>query len=461
VSLKEKSLLIVEDDEGLRGQIKWAFCRDYNVYEAGDRAGALDIVRTSRPQVVLLDLGLPPAPAESSEGIAAVREILEADPLVRVVVVSGNADRKNIFRALELGAIDYFTKPADLDEVRATVKRAFYHYGLDRERSSLPEGPEEGLEELVGKSAPMQEVFTLIKKIAGVDVPVVILGESGTGKELASRAIHRLSPRKDGPFVAINCSAIPENLLEAELFGHEKGAFTGAVRKKIGRFELAQGGTILLDEIAELSATMQVKLLRFLQEHKIEPIGGRETISVDARVMAASNKNLGELVDRGMFREDLYFRLCVITLEMPPLRERNGDLELLALKFLKDYSKKFGRNIKGFGDSAISAMRNHPWPGNVRELENRVKRAVVLGRKGWITAEDLGFSVKAAEGAESHEGPAGLLEAKEGFEKGIIKDALLRNKGVVSRAARELGISRQHLSGLLLRYGIKKKKSPQ
>jgi two-component system NtrC family response regulator len=453
-------ILIIEDDESIRNQMRWAFSRDYEVLEAGDRNSAIEMVKTRPPKVVILDLGLPPKARDASEGLKALQEILEIDPIIKVLMVTGNTEKENALKAIQLGAFDFFTKPVDLDEVQVTVKRACHVANLERENIVLRKELEtEGLGEMLGTSAPIQEVFTTIRKVATVDVPVLILGETGTGKELAARAIHRLSNRGNGPFVVINCGAIPENLLESELFGHEKGAFTGANTMRKGRIEYSEGGTLFLDEIGELSPLLQVKLLRFLQEHTIERVGGRESISVDVRVIVATNRDLNSAVKSGEFREDLYFRLGVVTLIIPPLQERDDDVYILALAFLRRYSREFNINIRGFRESAISVIRSYSWPGNIRELENKVKGAVAMCQGGEISPEDL--ALPSSEYGKSREEEVKkvvtLLAGREVFEKRMVHEALLKHKGVVSRAALELGISRQYLSNLLVKYDIKPK----
>jgi two-component system NtrC family response regulator len=449
-------LLIVDDDESIRSQMRWAFSKQYELIEAVDRESALKEVKTGKPPVVMLDLGLPPQPRDASEGLKGIKEILKLDPIVKVLVVTGNAEKKDALEAVELGAFDFFTKPITIDEIRVTVKRAFHVYELERENIELRKELESGgLGEIIGTSRPMQGVYAIIRKVATVNVPVLLLGESGTGKEMSARAIHGLSERRGGPFVIINCGAIPENLLESELFGYEKGAFTGAVTGRKGKIEYAQGGTLFIDEIGELSPPLQVKLLRFLQENTIERVGGRKPISIDVRVVAATNRDIEAMVKKGEFRDDLYFRLGVVSLIMPPLRERGDDINILALAFLRRHSRSFKRNIHGFSKAAIAAMRDYPWPGNVRELENKVKRALAMGQGKELSPEDL--SLPSPKKKETVEEAVGLVAARETFEKKMIQEALLKNKGVVSRTAQELDISRQYLSNLLVKYDIKPK----
>ena len=449
--MTKPKILIVDDDETIRSQMRWALSRDYEVLEAGDRLSALKIMDSEHPSVVLLDLGLPPQPRDATEGLQALCEIIGKDSTIKVIMVTGNTERGNALKAIELGAFDFFTKPPAIDEVRIVVKRALKMLELERENRALKKEAEaEGMSGLLGASLPMQEVFQTIRKVAMTDVPILILGESGTGKELVAKALHRLSNRRGGPFVVINCGAIPENLLESELFGHEKGAFTGADTRRQGRIEYAEGGTLFLDEIGDLSLSLQVKLLRFLQEYIIERVGGREPIQLDVRVLAATNKDLKQAVEAGQFREDLYFRLGVVTISMPPLRERGDDVYLLSRAFLHHYKGDFKKDIKGFSEDAINALVEHRWPGNVRELENRIKRAVVMTEGEMIIPRDLDL-----QSTMSMESPSpSLKEARDKVEKELIQKALLRHGGVVVRAAEGLGITRQTLTDLIKKYGI-------
>ena len=444
-------LLIVDDDDSIRSQMRWALSRDYEVFEAGDRLSTLKIVDSEQPMVVLLDLGLPPKPREAEEGLQTLHEIMTRDLNIKVIMVTGNTERGNALKAVEMGAFDFFIKPPVMDEVHVVIKRALRMADLERENRALREEKKiEGLDDILGTCSPMQVVFQAIRKVATVDVPVLILGESGTGKELAARAIHRLSHRRNGPFVAINCGAIPETLLESELFGYEKGAFTGADTRKKGRIEYAEKGTLFLDEIGDMSLSLQVKLLRFLQEHIIERVGGREHIAIDVRVLAATNQDITKIVKGGHFREDLYFRLSVVTISMPPIRERNDDIYLLARSLLHRYQRDFKRDIRGFSEDAINALGSYPWPGNVRELENRLKRAVVMAEGDMITANDLELSATM-----SMENPSvSLKEARDKVEKDLVQKALLKHGGVIVRAAEDLGITRQTLADLIKKYGI-------
>jgi two-component system NtrC family response regulator len=447
-------LLIVEDEEAIRGQMRWALADDYDVLLAGDRMSALEKVRTDRPPLILLDLGLPPSPRRGEEGLKALGEILAFDRGAKVIVVTGNQDREHALKAIGQGAFDYFLKPADIEELKTVLKRAHHIALLEKENignDHLPGLPV--FEEILGESPSMQQVFALVRKVSATDVSVLIQGESGTGKELIARAIHHSGNRKDASFVPINCGAIPENLLESELFGYEKGAFTGADAQKRGKIEYADRGTLFLDEIGELPFLLQVKLLRFLQEHKVERVGGRETIPVDVRVIAATNKDLKEEIGENRFREDLYYRLGVVTITVPPLRERAGDAVLLAKAFLEAFSTNYRKAIKGFRDDALDAITTYDWPGNVRELENRVKRAVVMCEGNFVVSGDLELDASRDSAV-----PKSLRQIREETEKYHVKKTLEKHDGNISRAARELGVSRPTLHDLISKYHLSRKK---
>jgi two-component system, NtrC family, response regulator len=443
-------ILAIDDDDQILKQIQWAFSEDYQVFLAGDRRSALDIFKRERVQIILLDLGLPPHPREAIEGLATLEEILAENPLAKVIIVSGNSERQNALRAIELGAHDIFPKPVDLDELSVILKRVCKRIQLEteslEERSLAEQVP---FEEIIGSSQPMQAVFSTIRKVANTDVPVLILGESGTGKELIALAIHNLSRRKDGPFIAINCGAIPESLLESELFGHERGAFTGATAQRRGKLEYAKNGTLFLDEIGDLAPALQVKILRFLQEKILERVGGRESISVDSRVVAATHQDLDAAVKQSRFREDLYFRLAVVTICLPPLRNRGNDVIEIADHLVRIFSKELKITPKKFTKEALESMRIYGWPGNVRELQNRIKRALVLSEGPNISPAEL-------ELAWPSEAPAKvtLKEAKEEVEREVIARALQQNTGNISKTAKVLGISRPTLYELLTKHGL-------
>jgi two-component system NtrC family response regulator len=443
-------LLVVDDDEDLRSQMRWALADEFEISLAENRDEALARAREDRPAVVTLDLGLPPHPGGVEEGFATLDELRAQDASAKVVVITGREDRAHALRAVDQGAYDFFVKPIDVEELKVVLRRALKLHALERENRELRQQTASGFEGMLGTSPRMQEVFATIRKVATVDAPVLVLGESGTGKELAAHAVHRLSARAAGPFVPINCGAIPEALLESELFGHEKGAFTGAHAQRRGRIETAHGGTLFLDEIGELPVALQVKLLRFLQDHKVERVGGRTAISVDVRVITATNADLQKLLAEGRFREDLYYRIGVVTLALPPLRDREDDVVLIAETLARRYAVEAGKKVTGFAKDAVQALRAHAWPGNVRELENRVRRAAVMAEGSRVTAADLELTASATAARQ------GLRELRAGLERETIKAALKRNRGNISQTASELGISRPTLYGLLSKFSIER-----
>lgn len=453
-----EKLLIVDDSSEIRKQLKWGLSKDFQAFFAEDVEDALSKFDRHQPQVVTLDLGLPPDVDNASEGLRCLEAILAKEPQTKVVVLTGNEDRNNALKAVQLGAYDYYSKPIELDELRVILNRAFHLATLEREVKNLQQAgtaSQQKFAGMVGQCPQMQQVFKNIEKVAGYDAPVLVLGENGTGKELVARALHEQGSRNSGPFVAINCGAIPENLLEAELFGHEKGAFTGAEKRVLGKVEYAQGGTLFLDEIAELPSTLQVKLLRFLQEKVIQRVGGREDIEVDARIVAATNIDVQEAIAKGEFREDLYYRIGMITIDLPPLRERKDDIPLLSNFFMAAYSREVGKNIRGFTCSSLSQLQESPWPGNVRELENRVKRAVIMAEGKLIEPEDLGFFSGAGEEDRlaDFEGMT-LKEARTQLEFDLVSRALDRQDGNVAKAAEDLGVSRPTLYDLMKKLGL-------
>lgn len=449
--MEKTKLLIVDDDETIRSQMKWALTDEYDINLAEDGETAIRFFKQEKPCLVTLDLGLPPDPHSSAEGLKILNEILSIAPETKILIISGNTERANALKAVEAGAYDFFTKPIDLAELKIMLRRAYHLYLLEKENREL-QRRESGqtLLDMIGECQMMKAVYTKIRKVAPTDAPVLIIGESGTGKELIARAIHRQSTRREAHFVTINCGAIPENLLESELFGHEKGSFTGAHIQRKGKIESAQGGTLFLDEIGELPLPLQVKLLRFLQEHKLEHIGGREEIIVDARVIAATNVNLKKAIADGRFREDLYYRLGVVTITVPPLRDREGDTLLLASFLLQKYSAENKKKIPGFTRQAIIAIQSYNWPGNIRELENRIKRAVIMSEGNRLTPEDLELASSNAR----YEG-MGLKEAREALEKDIIQRVLAKHKGNIAKTAAELGITRPTLYELMEKLGIR------
>ncbi len=446
------SLLLVDDSKEIREQMKWGLKSIYTLFEADSRETAVEIQRREKIALVTLDLGLPPDAGGTSEGIAVLEQVIQANPLVKVVVITGNQDRANALKAVQLGAYDFMEKPVDLEVLKTVLQRAAYLAGLERENQKLLEREEKrGFPDIIGTSPAMNKVFDTIRRVAGSDISVLVTGESGTGKELVARAIHQQSLRKDGPFIAINCGAIPETLLESELFGHEKGAFTGAHLQRRGRIESAEGGTLFLDEIGEISPALQVKLLRVLQERSIERVGGRVEIPVDARVLAATNMDLQLAMKEGRFREDLYYRLNTVTIPVPPLRDRGADIVMLAKSLLQRYAEEAKKKIAGFSREALLSLEQYHWPGNVRELENRVRRAVTLTDNPRIAPEDLDLE----EPKDVQTGPT-LKEARDAVEKRVVEQALAKTGGNITKAATILAVSRPTLHDLISRHDIKK-----
>ena len=446
---EKRKLLVVEDDRGLQKQIKWAL-REFEVIAAENRPQAIAELRRHEPPVVLQDLGLPPDAAGVEEGFATLREILSLAPHTKVIVVTGNGDRDNAVRAVGAGAYDFYSKPVDVDVLKLLVNRAWTLHELEQANRQLQAA--NGMiafEGMIASGAAMQRVCRTVEKIAPADVTTLLLGESGTGKEVFARAIHELSPRRDKRFVAINCAAIPENLLESELFGYEKGAFTGAVRTTPGKVELASGGTLLLDEIGDMPASLQSKLLRFLQERVVERVGGREEIPVDVRVICATNQDLAQLIRDGRFRQDLYYRISEVTVTIPPLREREGGQLVLARYFLDKYATQMKRSLKGFTDGAVAAIRAYPWPGNVREMENKIKGAVVIADGPLLTTEDLGLAEPGSVAVRLN-----LRQVRDEAERRALEEALALAAGNISRAADLLGVARPTVYDLLQRHGL-------
>ncbi len=444
-----RKLLIVEDDTGLLKQLKWCF-EDYDVFTAEDREQAIVELRRREPMVVLQDLGLPPNPEGVDEGFKTLKETLKLAPHTKVIVVTGNGDQKNALTAVAEGAYDFYEKPVDTDTLKLLVDRAFNISELEQENRRLQNRVNESpLDGIVAASEGMLAVCRMIEKVAPNDVTTLLLGESGTGKELLSRALHNLSPRKDQSFVAINCAAIPENLLESELFGHEKGAFTGAHKQTIGKIEVANGGTLFLDEIGDMPMPLQAKLLRFLQERVIERVGGRQEIPVDVRVVCATNQNPQTLISDGLFREDLYYRISEITINIPPFRDREEGRLILARTLLQKYCKKQKRALNGFTEDAMHAIESYSWPGNVRELENKIKGAVIMADGKLVSAADLGLRVDG-EQPES----LNLREVRQHAESKAIRVALTKSFGNVSKAAELLGVTRPTLYDLMNKYGM-------
>ncbi len=443
-------LLIVEDDPGLQKQLKWSF-DGYEVLVAGDRDAAIAVVRRHEPAVATVDLGLPPDPDGASEGLATLEAILSLAPDTKIIMVTGNQERAHAVRAIGLGAYDFYQKPVDPEILGLIVERAFRLHDLQQENRRLvlrqTDSPVSGI---ITNDPAMQKVCRTVEKVAPSDLSVLLLGESGTGKELLARALHQLSPRAVKKFVAINCAAIPENLLESELFGYEKGAFTGAAKQTKGKVELGEGGTLFLDEVGDLPFSLQAKLLRFLQERVFERVGGREEIAVDIRIVCATHQDLSTLIKDGRFREDLYYRLSEIVVKIPPMREREGDLTLLAHAFLEKFCKSQSRSLQGFSPEALQAIEAYRWPGNAREMENFIKRAVIMTDGPQITQLDLGLNL-SDEVVE----PLNLRQVREEAERKALVRALGRVGGNMLQASELLGISRPTLYDLLNRHGIK------
>jgi two-component system NtrC family response regulator len=451
-----KPLLVVEDDEGLQSQLRWAF-EGYEVVVAGDRKSAIVALRRYQPGVVLLDLGLPPDPGGVTEGLATLGEILSLSPETKVIVVTGDNDRGNAVKAIAGGAYDFHQKPADAEVLALLVDRAQHVYELERENQALQRSQENmPLDNIIAVSPQMLKVCRTVEKIAPTDITTLLLGASGTGKERFARAIHELSPRSDQRMVAINCAAIPDTLLESELFGYEKGAFTGASQQTIGKIEHADGGTLFLDEIGDLPHELQAKLLRFLQERVIERLGGRREIPVDVRVVCATHQNLEQHIAEGSFREDLYYRVSEMVINIPSLRERDGDALVLAKSFLSRFAGDKGTGIKSFDVNALRAISSYQWPGNVRELESRVKRAVIMAEGSQITAEDLELEryVEDQDNADTAL-PFNLRQVREQADKNAILQALSHASNNITEAAELLGVTRPTLYSMLEKYGLR------
>ncbi len=448
----QKRILVVEDDPGLQSQMRWCF-DGYEVLIAGEREEAIALLRRHEPAVVLLDLGLPPDPENASEGLAALEEILSLAPATKVIVVTGNDERENAVKAIARGAYDFYQKPVDSEVLGLLVERAYHLYELEQEnRKLMLKAGASAIDGIIASSPQMMKVCRTIEKVSPTNATTLLLGQSGTGKEVIAKALHELSPRAKKPFVAINCGAIPETLLESELFGYEKGAFTGATKQTKGKIEYADGGTLFLDEIGDIPAALQVKLLRFLQERVVDRLGGRVPVPVDVRVVCATNQHLTTLVEKGDFREDLYYRICEITINIPPLRDRDGDALLLAKVFLKRFSEEHGRNIRGFSDCGTRAIEGYTWPGNVREMENKIKRAVIMAEGNCISAEELEIELDNEDSATM---PLNLREVREEAERNAIMRAISLHGGNITQAAEVLGVSRPTLYDLMNKFGLK------
>ena len=443
------TILVVDDDLGIQKQLKWSLT-DFNVVFADDRSSAIAQLRRFEPKVVTLDLGLPPDPANASEGLKTLEEILALAPNTKVIVVTGNNDKENALKAIDFGAYDFYQNPIDSDTIKLLINRALNLAKLEDENRILAK-TRPAMGRIIGNSDAIQTVMRKAEKIAGTDISTLLLGESGTGKEVFARTIHEHSPRKEQPFVAINCASIPENLLESELFGYEKGAFTGANKTTIGKIETAQGGTLFLDEIGDMPIGLQAKMLRFLQERVIERVGGRNEIPVDIRVICATHRDIQAMVGEETFREDLFYRIGEIPINIPPLREREQDIVLLARTFLNQYREEFNAKAKSFSDGAIRALLAHRWPGNIRELQNKLKSAVIMAEGTVIQADDLGL-LEPSEDFESE--ILNLREVREQAESKAIRKAYQRADKNMSKTAELLGVTRPTLYSLIDKYHL-------
>ncbi len=451
-----EKLLVVDDNEEIRRQLKWGL-KEYQVLQAGSVREALTAFEQHHPSVITLDMGLHPDPDGPTEGLRALDEILQRAPETKVIVVTGQDERAVALQAVHLGAYDFYQKPIDLGALKMILQRAFQLASLEQENRRLRAAEEAGGNQtfgLYGQCPQMQTVFRTIRKVAASEVPVLILGESGTGKELVAKAVHNESRRRQGPFIPLNCGAIPENLLESELFGHERGAFTGAQNRVQGKVEYARDGTLFLDEIGELPLLLQVKLLRFLQDKKIQRLGGREDITVDARIIAATNADIVEGMAQGQFREDLYYRISVITITLPPLRDRGSDIALLANFFLHRFAEGQRKKVKGFSAAALDAMQEYEWPGNVRELENRIKRAALMSETPILEPHHLGLAEPDIPAEKFVFDGLTLREARDRLEKSMVLDVMEKQEGNIMKTAEALGLSRPAVYALMKKHGL-------
>ncbi|WP_440903443.1 PEP-CTERM-box response regulator transcription factor [Catenovulum sp. SX2] len=444
-------LLVVDDDKGIQKQLKWGLS-DYEIVFADDRASAIAQLRRHEPEVVTLDLGLPPDPANASEGLAALTEILSLAPNTKVIVLTGNTDKEHALKSIELGAYDFYQKPVDVETLNTIIHRAFNLVDLENENRRLSK-VNASMGSIIGNSPAILAATKRAEKIAKTEITTLLLGESGTGKEVFARSIHNHSDRANKAFIAINCASIPENLLESELFGYEKGAFTGAAKTTKGKIEIAQGGTLFLDEIGDMPLPLQAKMLRFLQERVIERVGGREEIPVDIRVICATHRNLQQMSAEQTFREDLFYRVSELIINIPPLRERENDVLLLAKSFIDSYNDQYNKNIKGFSDEAKQAMLQHKWPGNIRELQNKLKSAVVMADTPFITADDLGLFVNSSDPSTELKS-LNLREVREIAESNAIRQAYNLAEQNISKTAEMLGVTRPTLYSLIDKYQL-------
>ncbi len=445
-STEKQKLLIIEDDVGLQSQLRWHFDQ-YEVICVGSREEALAAVRLHEPPIILQDLGLPPDDEGVEEGFRCIREITALFPSAKIIVMTGNADYENAVRAVAMGAYDFYQKPVNAETLDLILQRAFHIYNLEERHRRIQEQQQAPLSGIIACDPGMLKICRTIEKLAPTNVTCTLTGESGTGKEVLAKALHRFSPRASNRMVAINCAAVPENLMESELFGYEKGAFTGAAKRTLGKVEMAHEGTLFLDEIGDMPLALQAKLLRFLQERVIERVGGRSEIPVDVRVVCATNKNLQAMVKEGTFREDLYYRVCEMEIHIPPLRDRQGDKLLLARHFLRIYAEQNNPAISGFSPEAIEAIESYDWPGNIREMENRVKRSVVMADDRLVSSEDLGI-------AAAKDLSINLRHVRQTAEKNAILRALTMTESNISATAKILGVTRPTLYDLVKKYNI-------
>jgi two-component system, NtrC family, response regulator len=450
-------LMVVEDNVEIRRQLHWGLGKDYEIFSAGDRKEAISLFKKHLPRVITLDLGLPPDEDGTEEGFLCLKEMLRIAPSTKVIVITGNDGRENALMAIQSGAYDFYQKPVNLGELKIILSRAYHLSAIEEENSHLMATLEQKNTQfgsMVGHCQQMEQIFSTIRKVASSEASVLITGESGTGKELVAKAIHVLSLRKDAAFIPINCGAIPENLLESELFGFEKGAFTGAHARVQGKVEYAHKGTLFLDEIGELPLNLQVKILRFLQEKVIQRVGGREDITVDSRIMAATNRDIAKMTEEGAFREDLFYRLAVIQINLPPLRERGDDIILLANLFLSRFSAGLRKKVRGFSAEALQLIQSYEWPGNVRELENKIQRAVIMSDSSLLEPVALGFTHQPLQEEVTAVAGMTLKEAREKAELETISVAIENQGGNMARAAAMLGISRPTLYDLFRKHGL-------
>lgn len=441
-----EKLLIVEDDKGLQTQLKWHFS-DYHVVAVADQKAAIAAIRLHEPKVMIQDLGLPPDEDGVKEGFELLQQALHLNPHMKIIVMTGNEGNQHAMQAIKLGSYDFYAKPVDPDTLDLIVQRAFHIHHLEEKNRNLSEQQESMLSGLIACDEKMLKICKMIEKIAPTDTSCLLLGDSGTGKEVLANSIHQLSQRNKNNIIAINCAAIPENLIESELFGYEKGAFTGAIKTTIGKIEQAHEGTLFLDEIGDMPLHLQAKLLRFLQERVIERVGGRKQIAIDTRIISATHKNLDEMIQNAEFREDLYYRIAEIQIDIPALKDRGADKILLAKHLLNNFLKKQKVNIIGFSEDAVNAIENHTWPGNVREMENKIKRATIMCEHKYISSLDLGLS-------SSESGALNLKEIREKAEKKALKQALISNDNNISVAAKALGITRPTLYDLMKKHNF-------